>query len=447
MFKILINNYTIIFCLLVGMLNSCKKEFKPNFSLPIGKMQTLTEDGAWCWFSDPRAIYVHGNRNGIQTGWVTENGTIEAGFIGENGEIKKQILADTLDKDDHANPAFVQLLNGETMVFYTKHFDEKIRSHKMKNNSKDSLFGKLIGINPFDSFELKKFPLKRTTYANPFVLEDEAGKLFCFGRWTGFKPNMMWSTDHGKTFSKSKVVVTNYPFDGENRPYVKYYSDGKSKIHMVFTDGHPRNEPLNSVYYAYYEKEAFWRVDGSKICNVDELPFEPKDASIVYKADERKGRSWIYDLASDEKGNPVILYARYPNEETHIYHYAKYTGDNWLDVKICNSGKWFEKTPENKVEPEPHYSGGMTLNPLKTNVVFTSETINKVFEIVRYKFNTQGEVEKRELITSNSKRDNIRPFIPRNMKKEDPEVVLWMENEKYVHYTNYKTAIKYYSYK
>jgi hypothetical protein len=447
MIRIFINKRVILFCLFLGVLMACKPIKNSDFSIPKGTVETVTEDGAWCWFSDPRAIFIHGSRLGIQTGWVTSNGSIETGFIGNGGAIKKQVLADELEKDDHANPAFVQLSNEENMVFYTKHFDTKIRYHKMQSNSKDTLYGELIELDPFDSLELKKFPLKRTTYANPFVLEKEAGKLFCFGRWTGFKPNMMWSSDNGETFSKSRVIITNYPFDEQNRPYVKYYSDGKSKIHVVFTDGHPRNEPLNSVYYAYYEKGAFWRVDGTKICTIEGLPFEPKDASIVYKADEENGRSWIYDLASDNNGNPVILYARYPDEKNHIYHYTKYNGTEWVDVTICNSGKWFGETPKGAVEREPHYSGGMTINPLDSNVIYTSETINGVFEIVRYQFDKQGHVKKRELITSNSLKDNVRPFVPRNVKTGDPEVVLWMKNEKYVHYTDYKSAIKYYSYK
>lgn len=33
----------------------------------------LTQDGAWCWFSDPRAIYVDGT---VVTGWVKKDGTI-----------------------------------------------------------------------------------------------------------------------------------------------------------------------------------------------------------------------------------------------------------------------------------------------------------------------------------------------------------------------------------
>ena len=48
------------------------------------------------------------------------------------------------------------------------------------------------------------------------------------------------------------------------RPYTKVYSKGDDKIHFTFTDGHPRNEPLNSIYYVCYKNGAFYKADGTK---------------------------------------------------------------------------------------------------------------------------------------------------------------------------------------
>jgi hypothetical protein len=50
------------------------------------------------------------------------------------------------------------------------------------------------------------------------------------------------------------------------RPYIKYTSsynkDNKFlRIHMAFTDGHPRNELTNSIYYAYLENNHLYRGD------------------------------------------------------------------------------------------------------------------------------------------------------------------------------------------
>ena len=402
--------------------------------------KVLTEAGAWCWFSDPRAIYIHGHKPGVLTGWVKEDGSIEAGLLHPDGMIETQILAPELEVDDHANPAFAALPDGAHMVAYAKHFDDVVRIHNGPGPDA-SLFGDAKLVDPFSKRELRKFPLKRTTYANPLYLEEE-GKLYCFGRWTGFKPNVMVSDDGGQTFGKARVLITNYPFDQGNRPYVKYYSDGKDRIHMVFTDGHPRNEPRNSVYYACYHDGAFWKADGTQICKMKDLPFEPIDATLVYRATPKTGKSWVFDLAADTEGNPVILYARYPDDENHIYHHASYKDGQWIDREVCNSGRWFPQTREGEVEKEPNYSGGMCLHPLKTDVLYTSEQVNGIFEIIKYRLHNE-DFWQRIPLTQELESDNVRPFVPRNMKPGDPTVVLWMQNHKYVHYTDFQSRIMY----
>ena len=64
---------------------------------------------------------------------------------------------------------------------------------------------------PNDSVGLLSFPRRSITYANPISLAAEQDRIYVFGRWAGFKPNIMWSDDEGLSFSKSKVLITNYP--------------------------------------------------------------------------------------------------------------------------------------------------------------------------------------------------------------------------------------------
>jgi len=45
----------------------------------------LTKDGAWCWFSDPRAIMVDGK---VVTGWVKTDVTVEAALF----ETKSKVI-------------------------------------------------------------------------------------------------------------------------------------------------------------------------------------------------------------------------------------------------------------------------------------------------------------------------------------------------------------------
>lgn len=402
----------------------------------------LTKDGAWCWFSDPRAILVD---NTIYTGWVKNNGTVEAAsFDLDSKKAKFSDLYFMLEKDDHDNPAFTVTSSGDILAMYARHGRRDFFINRLKDYRSNRSFSEARLLYPISKEELKKYPNNQVTYANPYRLKSENDRIYCFGRWTGFKPNVMWSDDDGYNWTKSKVFITNIPFDRGNRPYVKYYSDGDSKVHMMFTDGHPRNEPINSVYYAYYENGAFYKANGEQICSMKNIPFEPKDASTVYTSNQKEGRAWIADIAEDENGNPVLLYTKSPTEENHEYWYAKYTEQGWINKKLCDSGKWFPKTEAGKVEREPHYFGGLSLHPDNTNVVYLSRQIKGVFEIERWETKNNGKSWKKEAITTNSTFDNVRPYLPRGLSKTAPEIVLWMENENYIHFKkDYKVSIKY----
>lgn len=110
---------------------------------------------------------------------------------------------------------------------------------------------------------------------------------------------------------------------------------------------------------------------------------------------------------------------------------------------MCDSGKWFPQTQEGQVEKEPHYFGGLTVHPSNSNVVYLSRQINGVFEIERWETDDMGKSWNKQTITKNSTLDNVRPYIPRGLPKTSPEIVLWMENHKYIHFVNYNVAIKY----
>ncbi|MCE6988035.1 BNR-4 repeat-containing protein [Dyadobacter sp. CY323] len=417
-----------------------------SFNLPVFAQNaaTLTDDGAWCWFSDPRAIYTKDGT--VVTGWVTKSGDIIAASLNpENGKTLQKRLYTKLEIDDHDNPAFLELPDQRILTQYTWHGGSKNGMGVIQNTTlkaKDvSSFSDSIVFKPQTAELLEKFKRETYTYANPFMLSAENDKIYSFGRWVGFKPNFITSTDDGKTWSDPRVIITSKKLDTNNRPYVKYFSDGKSKIHLIFTDGHPNAEPLNSVYYCYYEKDAFWRADGSKIADIDQLPFNPGDASVIYKATPETGKAWIFDVVVNKKGQPVVAYTRYPNNEKHHYYYAVFDGKKWNDHYIIDSGKWFPQTPEGKKEREENYSGGLTIDPLDPSIVYFSHEINNVFEISRAETRDFGKNWKISPITRNSTLDNIRPVIPRYKKKGDKNVLLWMQNKKYVHYTDYDTGI------
>src|SRR5690606_4949853 len=138
--------------------------------------KTLTEDGAWCWFSDPRAIYAGAEDNRvIITGWVTQNGDVEVATLDLQTEtIDSHIIYPELQVDDHDNPAFVELADHRILTQYTWHGGDKGVIQNTTTQPMDiTSFGKNMVFHPRTPELLEAFKRETYTYANPYRLKSE----------------------------------------------------------------------------------------------------------------------------------------------------------------------------------------------------------------------------------------------------------------------------------
>jgi hypothetical protein len=76
------------------------------------------------------------------------------------------------------------------------------------------------------------------------------------------------------------------------------------------------------------------------------------------------------------------------------------------------------------------------------SIVYLSRQVNDVFEIERWQTQNGGKDWTSQAITSNSLHNNIRPFAIRNYAESDSIRVLWMNVDRYIHYTDYQSSIK-----
>lgn len=403
-------------------------------------------DGAWCWFADPRAVYYEGQHKRTYSGWIDSNGDVLVGYYDhETGEVATNVLFDNLQIDDHDNPSLLFDKDGHLKVFYSKHASPfPIQMERAKNPEDISSWEerKELALNDMGKYEGLRDDY---TYPNPAYLSAE-DKLYMFWRGADFKPNYAVSADGGETWSEGMIFVLPEREYENRRPYMKVYDNGLDKIHFAFTDGHPRNEKTNSIYYMYYKDGAFYKVDGTKIRDIDEVgenPVEPWEASEVYDAKpEGNPKSWIWDLAEDAEGNPVLAYAKFPDDQNHIYAYAFWEKGDWKKIDLVNSGDWMPETPEGKTEPEPNYSGGIAIDHEDPSVLYLSVKRDSIFEIEKWSTRNKGKKWNIEAITKGSSKDNIRPFPVRNAGEGNPLQVVWMSNTHYRHYTDYHSSLK-----
>lgn len=405
--------------------------------------QLLTEDGAWCWFSDPRGVYYHGQREQTYLGWMDSAGSVMIGaYDHATDTLQTHCLHHELEIDDHDNPAILIRPDGHLLVFYSLHSGTPQYLVQSTNPEDITAWESVREINLNDPATYEPGLLDRYCYANPCQLSQENGRIYLFWRGLSHKPNWSASDDGGQTWSPGRIVVQPEQTYRNQRPYMKVSTNHRDRIHLAFTYGHPRNEPENSIFYVCYRQGAFFRADGSLICAVDALPLSPYNTDVVYDARPSQVRAWVWDVASDAAGNPVIVYSRIPDVTDHRYHYARFDGQRWHDVELTAAGKWFPQTIPGTVERETEYSGGLALNHSDPNIVYLSRPVNGVFEIERWTTADSGQSWQQEAVTCNSRYDQVRPFVVRHSRPGHGPHLVWMENRRYIHFTDYETALK-----
>lgn len=397
--------------------------------------QSFTFNGAWCWFSDPRAVYYEGSYSRTFAGWIDNFGDIHLGFYDHTtGNTVTTTIFDDLQVDDHDNPSILIDEEGHLLVFFNSHGGSEGLYFTRSKKPEDISEWEEIRILKLNDPTHLEYGSESYTYTNPVKLSAEGGRIFLFWRGVDGKPTYSTSEDNGNSWSEGRILCLPERTYSFRRPYVKVASNGVDVIHIALTDGHPRNESENSIYYMSYRDGAFYTVDGEKIREEGTPPHQPREMDVVYDATVTKEKAWIWDMAADQEGNPVLVYSRFPDDQNHLYGYARWDGNSWKNFTLVNSGSWFPGTLEGEREPEPNYSGGIVLDHEDPSMVYMSVNRDSLFEIEAWRTKNGGKSWSTRAITRGSSKDNIRPFAVRGAEAGNPLQILWMQNTQYVHY-------------
>lgn len=371
---------------------------------------------AWCWFGDPRAVYYNGY---TYIGWISSSGDV---VIGKHDNATKimttSVLHPNLEIDDHDNPSILIRPDGRLMVFYSAHAGQQMYYRISTNPGDISAWGSERTV-PGDY---------RYTYPNPIQLPSEANKIYLFWRGNDWNPTFATSTD-GLAWSTPKTLV-----DTGSTSYIKYASNGTDTIHFAFTDSHPELVAVNNLYYARYKNGSFYRADGSLIKNISALPLQTTEVDRVYNSQVTGQKAWVWDIAVDVNGNPVIVYATFPSPNEHVYHYARWNGSGWEDHVITAAGGSIDESGN-----DPYYSGGIILDHENRAVVYLSRQVGEAFEVEQWYTPDGGYTWRSNPLTTGSAEKNVRPFVPRN-RPANGLAVLWLRGG-YHSYTDYETQL------
>lgn len=377
-------------------------------------------EGAWCWFADPRALHyknADGSIDASYLGYIDVHGNVKATqYDFKTGQRNEVLLRSYFQPDDHNNPTFLVLPDERVLVIYSRHTDEKAFYYRVTRRK-----GDLTSLGE----EKKITTSANTTYPSPFILSDDPTHFYLCWRGIGWHPTIAKFTlpdadgNVKQAWGPYQIVQSTGA-----RPYAKYYSNGKDKIYMTYTTGHPDNEDPNWVYFNVIN------INGGGEPSLEDIKGNTLSTKIsagkfsVNKKAEYKSlypytvvdaptgtRDWVWQVVNDDRNRPVIAMVRINSGKTsHIYHYAKWTGSEWRITELADGGGKFHAS-----NTEHCYSGGMAVDPQNVNTVYlsipTDGTNGKVYEIWKYTVDEQGAVTVREQVTHNSAKNNVRPYV------------------------------------
>jgi len=395
----------------------------------------ISTEGAWCWFADPRAIHHENPKKKIRKtyiGYIDVHGNIKAmqhDFV--KNEQVEVLVRSWFQPDDHNNPTFLVLPDDRVMIFYSRHTDERCFYYRISREPGDIT---MLG-------EEKRLETDHnTTYPSPFILTDDPDHIYLCWRGLNWHPTIAKLSLPDK---EDEVTFIDAPRQivqsTGSRPYAKYVSNGKDKIYVTYTTGHPDNENPNFLYFNYVDVNTMTLHDvkGKELSHIREGIFRVnKTDEYVQRfpstvVDSPAQRDWVWQVVIDKQGAPVIAFVRISEDKkSHDYYYGKWTGNKWQKTFLANGGGHFHQT-ENL---EMCYSGGMAIDPDKVNEIYCSVPVEgrhgRVYELLKYTLDSAGEVASTEAITLNSEKNNVRPYMITG-SKGTPLRLTWMHGDYY----------------
>ena len=442
--KKLVLSFTLLFSL-----------FSPLYSSPLGGMrgglqdsstysgQVVANEGAWCWFADPRALHYENESGTINATWL--------GYIDVHGNVKATqydwvthrktdvLIRSYFQPDDHNNPTFVVLPDERVMIFYTRHTDEPKIWYRISQKPGD-----------ITSLGEEKYlaTANNTTYPSPFILSDDPNHIYLCWRGINWHPTLARLTmpdandNCSFDFGPKQIVQSTGA-----RPYAKYQSNGKDKIYLAYTTGHPDNEMPDWLYFNVIDINhgngpILRDINGTQLKKIADGVFNVNKQSSYASAypativdNSANIRNWVWQITLDKDEHPVIAYPHIDDAKTtHVYWYARWTGSEWRRTWVQYAGHAFH---QNWNSTERCYSGGMAIDPDNINDLYLSiptknGQYNKdgVYEIWKYTINDEGSVAGSEQITRNSVKNNMRPFVIPGSKNSSMRLT-WMNGDYY----------------
>ena len=363
----------------------------------------MQQPAAWTWFHDPRAIG-HGERTFVT--WHEPGGIWVGASAGQSWH--KFQLAATSDANDHHVAALGIRSDERLIASYAQH-NKPMYIRTSANPNDVASWG-----------PERDLDLGRCTYPNLVYLAAEKCWYLIYRRHVASKHMpivLRASKDDGETWSDA---VTLFDVDG-HRPYFKVATNGRDRIDLAVTDGHPNEYADNSIYHFAYDRGIWTDSHGN---DLGEPTFSTEGVTLVH--DGTLGEpAWVWDVAP----GPVIAFAAFPTPDDHRYMKARWD-DGWVVNQVAFGGPRMATT-----DTEMHYSGGIAIDHSHPDTMFASVQDGYGWSIVQLTVSDRGDIIERVVARASVGEKHIRPVVVRGQRR-----LLWLAG-RYDGYREFQTAL------
>jgi hypothetical protein len=397
-----------------------------------GNLVQFNENGAWCWYQDPRLVVDPvtntllvssiGASEGIGAEARAGDVDVVSYNLGDGTSSRFVLNHNFMPQDDHNAAALIIRPDGRYLAMYARHNHENFsywristRPHDPSDWTKEQSFDWTPYINKVD-------PTDHVTYSNLWYLTAER-RLYNFARGINHDPSIMVSDNQGDTWSFGGKLLTEDKL-GYVNGYTKYASNGIDRIDFITTEHHPRDFN-NNIYHGYVNGgklyDSFGKLINDDLANGKGHPQTEltKIFDVSNKiSGETLSHAWTMEVEVDSSGNPYAVISCRANDVPdnsnygdHRFFYARFDGKQWNVFPLAKAG-------DRLWDAEQDYTGLAALDPSDPNVAYISTRVDprdgsslNNHEIFKGLTSDEGRTWNWTAITQNSNVDNLRPLV------------------------------------
>jgi hypothetical protein len=242
--------------------------------------------------------------------------------------------------DDHNNPALYLRRDGRLTAFFSPHSGRLLpRDRRSRMYYRTTVHaGRISRWTRTRTVPVNAPGGLGYTYPNPLRLADG---VFLAWRGGGWLPTFSVRRAGGR-WSRAREIVRG---PAGQRPYAKYALAGPAgdAVHVAYTERHPVSGRTGVHYLRYRHGSGLYGADGSQVAGRSAMPVPSRAGNTVEPYSAETGSSWVMDVA-DDRGRPVIVYARGLGRADMTFRYARHDGRRWEThtIATASDASWQE---------------------------------------------------------------------------------------------------------